>query len=88
VGTVVMDAADGDRGAWEALVEGYAGLVSTMTAAHQLDESDTVSVQAQVWRRLDRQLRRLRQPDRVGTWLAAVTRDECLRALAKRPAPA
>jgi hypothetical protein len=88
MGAVVMDAADGDRGAWDALVDGYAALVSTMTAAHRLDESDTASVQAQVWRRLDRELRRLRQPDQVGAWLAAVTRDECVRALARRPAPA
>lgn len=83
-----MEAADGDRGAWNALVDNFAGLVSTITMAHRLDESDTAWVQAEVWRRLDRELHRLRQPDRVGAWLAAVTRDECVRTLARRPARA
>jgi RNA polymerase sigma factor (sigma-70 family) len=34
-----------------------------------------------VWLRLVEHLGRLREPERVGAWLAATTRNECLRAL-------
>jgi len=81
VGALVIGAADGDRRAWAQLVLAYSELVSAITTAHRLSESDSARVRATVWRRLDRSLGKIRQPDRIGAWLGAVTRDECVRAL-------
>jgi len=81
VGALVIRAADGDRWSWEQLVVGYSHVVSSITAAHRLTEAEAARVRARVWRRLDRNLTRIRQPDRVGIWLGAVARDECVKAL-------
>lgn len=81
VGALVISAADGDREAWEQLVTSYSTLVSSITDAHRLDEFDAARVRATVWRRLDRNLGRIRQPDRVGLWVGAVARDECVKVL-------
>ncbi len=82
VGGLVIGAADGDTRAWEELVAGYSGLVTSITVAHRLNAVDTAQVRSVVWRRLDRNLAKIRQPDRVGAWLGAVARDECVKALA------
>jgi hypothetical protein len=82
VGGLVIGAADGDDDAWQELVNRYSDLVCTVAGAHQLNEADVARVSATVWRRLGHQLGKLRQPDHVGAWLGAVTRDECVKALA------
>lgn len=81
VGRLVIGAADGDPWAWEELVANYSGLVSSITGAHRLSVVDEARVQTMVWRRLDRNLGKIRHPDRVGAWLGAVARDECVKVL-------
>jgi DNA-directed RNA polymerase specialized sigma24 family protein len=81
VGGLVIGAADGDDDAWRQLVRRFAPLVRSIARAHRLSAQDTTEVNDAVWLRLDHHLGRLRRPDRVGTWLAAVTRDECVRRL-------
>ncbi len=81
VGSLVIGAADGDDWAWDELVSRLSPLVSSATAAHQLNEADSARVSATVWRRLGRNLGKIRQPDRVGTWLGVVARDECVKAM-------
>jgi len=88
VGALVIGAADGDRRAWEQLVVGYSDLVSAITTAHRLSESDSARVRATVWRRLERNLGKIRQPDRIGAWLGAVVRDECVKVIAAAAANA
>jgi len=82
VGCLVIGAADGDDWAWDELVARFTGLISSVTVAHRLNEADALRVSATVWRRLGRNLGRIRRPDRVGAWLNAVARDECVKALA------
>jgi hypothetical protein len=81
IGALVISAADGDRDAWELLVTSYSALVSSITEAHGLDQFEAARVRATVWRRLDRNLGKIRQPDRVGAWVGAVARDECVKVL-------
>jgi|HubBroStandDraft_6_1064221.scaffolds.fasta_scaffold565335_2 hypothetical protein len=81
VGALVVGAADGDRRAWEQLVTGYSALVASITAAHRLTDLESARVRVAVWHRLSRNLGKIRQPDRVATWLGAVARDECVKAL-------
>jgi len=80
IGALVTGAADGDRWAWERLVTGYSGLVASITAAHRLTDLESARVRVAVWHRLSRNLGKIRQPDRVATWLSAVARDECVKA--------
>jgi len=81
---LVRDAAGGDRGAWERLVEQYARLIWSFTAEFKLMESDAADVAQTTWLRLLEHIDRIEYPDRVGSWLAATARNECLRSLAAR----
>lgn len=74
-------AADGDRRAWDALVERFSGLVWSIARAHRLGAADAADVSQTAWLRLVENLGRIREPDRVGAWLATTTRNECLRVI-------
>ena len=84
VARLVRRAAAGDRRAWERLVERYARLIWAMTRDFKMAESDAADVAQVTWLRLLEHIDRLEQPARVGSWLAATARNECLRALAAR----
>jgi RNA polymerase sigma factor (sigma-70 family) len=77
----VRDAAAGDNEAWNALVRRFSGLVWAVCRAHRLDRSTAEDVAQVVWIRLVEQVATIREPDRVGSWLATTTRRECLRVL-------
>ena len=81
---LVRDAAAGDRGAWERLVDQFARLIWSITAEFKLAESDAADVAQTTWLRLLEHIDRIEYPDRVGSWLAATARNECLRSLAAR----
>jgi len=81
---LVRGAAAGDRRAWERLVEQYARLIWSITAEFKLVESDAADVAQTTWLRLLEHIDRIEYPDRVGSWLAATARNECLRGLAAR----
>ena len=81
---LVRGAADGDRMAWERLVDQFARLIWSITAEFKLVESDAADVAQTTWLRLLEHVDRIQYPDRVGSWLAATARNECLRSLAAR----
>jgi RNA polymerase sigma factor (sigma-70 family) len=82
VAQLVRRAAGGDRGAWERLVDQYARLIWSITGEFRLAESDAADVAQTTWLRLLEHIDRIQFPDRVGSWLAATARNECLRNLA------
>lgn len=84
VGDLVNAAASGDETAWNALVDRFAGLVWAVARSYRLDAADAADVSQTTWLRLVEHLGRLREPDRVGAWLAATTRNEALRILRRR----
>jgi RNA polymerase sigma factor (sigma-70 family) len=84
VASLVRRAAEGDRRAWEGLVDQYARLIWSITADFKLIESDAADVAQTTWLRLLQHIDRIEHPDRVGSWLAATARNECLRSLAAR----
>jgi RNA polymerase sigma factor (sigma-70 family) len=84
VAGLVRRAAEGDRHAWEGLVEQYARLIWSITVDFKLTESDAADVVQTTWLRLLQHIDRIEYPDRVGSWLAATARNECLRSLAAR----
>ncbi len=81
---LVRGAAEGDRQAWERLVDQYARLIWSITAEFRLAESDAADVAQTTWLRLLEHIDRIEYPERVGSWLAATARNECLRSLAAR----
>jgi RNA polymerase sigma factor (sigma-70 family) len=81
---LVRGAAAGDRQAWERLVDQYARLIWSITVEFKLVESDAADVAQTTWLRLLEHIDRIQYPDRVGSWLAATARNECLRNLAAR----
>lgn len=84
VARLVRCAAEGDRRAWERLVDQYARLIWSITWDFKLTESDAADVAQTTWLRLLEHIDRIDHPDRVGSWLAATARNECLRSLAAR----
>ncbi len=84
VAGLVRGAAAGDRRAWERLVDQFARLIWSITADFKLADSDAADVAQTTWLRLLEHIDRIDYPDRVGSWLAATARNECLRSLAAR----
>jgi RNA polymerase sigma factor (sigma-70 family) len=80
-GYLVKAAAHGDRAAWTALVEQYGGLVWATARAHRLSTSDAEDVFQTTWLRLTEHIGRIKEPDRIGGWLATTARREALKAL-------
>ncbi len=86
---LVTRARNGDRQAWDALVERYAPLIWAICRRYRLDAADAEDVGQGVWLHLIEQLDRLRDPAALAGWLATTARRECIRVLrARRPQPA
>ena len=66
----------------ERLVDHYARLIWGITNEFRLVESDGADVAQTTWLRLLQHIDRIENPERVGEWLAATARNECLRVLA------
>lgn len=77
----VRAAVDGDAAAWKGLVEGLSPLVWSVIRAHRMPEADGHEVFQTVWFRLAQHLRRIREPEKAGSWLATTARNECLKVL-------
>ncbi len=78
---LVTRAREGDKEAWDAIVERYAPLVWSMCARHRLFGADADDVGATVWLRLVERLDSLRDAAALGGWLATTARNECLQLL-------
>jgi RNA polymerase sigma factor (sigma-70 family) len=74
-------AAAGDQAAWNAIIERFQGLVWATARAHRLSHADAADVAQTTWLRLVEHLDRIRDPDRLGGWLATTARNECLRLI-------
>jgi RNA polymerase sigma factor (sigma-70 family) len=77
---LVTRARNGDRSAWEALVERYSPLTWSICRRYQLDRTDAEDVCQAVWLRLVEQLDKLRDPAALPGWIATTTQRECYRA--------
>lgn len=82
VARLVRRASAGDTRAWECLVDKFGRLIWSITRDFKLRESDAADVFQTTWMRLVEHVDRIEYPDRVGSWLAATARNECLRCLA------
>ncbi len=78
---LVRDAGAGDEHAWSEIVSRYDRLVRHVVRAHGIDSATSEDIVQVTWCRLVQNLDRVRQPDRLGAWLASTARNECLRVL-------
>ena len=70
-------ARNGDKQAWDALVERYAPLIWSICRRHGLGDADADDVGQNVWLKLAGQLEKIRLPAALPGWLATTTRREC-----------
>ena len=83
---LVTRARNGEKQAWDALVERYAPLIWSICRRHGLGHADTEDVGQTVWLYLAGHLGNLHEPAALPGWLATTARRECLRLLrAGRP---
>lgn len=86
---LVTRARDGDRQAWDALVDRYAPLIWAICRRYRLDRADAEDVGQIVWLRLLEQLEKIRDRAALAGWLATTAQRECIRVLrTRRPQPA
>jgi RNA polymerase sigma factor (sigma-70 family) len=74
-------ASAGDQAAWNAIVDRFSGLVWATARAHRLPRDDAADVAQTTWLRLVEHLGRIREPERLGAWLATTARHESLRLI-------
>jgi RNA polymerase sigma factor (sigma-70 family) len=74
-------ASNGDRQAWDALVNRYAPLIWSMCRRHRLGDADVEDVGQSVWLHLVDHLGNIRDPAALPGWLTTTTQRECLRVL-------
>ena len=84
---LVSRARNGDKTAWDALVERYAPLVWSICSRHHLDGAEADDAGRSVWLQLLDHLDTICDPAALAGWLAATTRRECGRAERAAQAP-
>jgi RNA polymerase sigma factor (sigma-70 family) len=78
---LVEAARNGDQAAWDALVASHGNRVWAVARAHRLGSADAEDVFQVTFLRLVTHIDTIREPGRVGAWLATTARHECLRVL-------
>lgn len=76
---MISAANEGDETAWGAIVDRFAGLIWATARAHRLAPAEAADVTQTTWLRLVENLDRIKDPERLGAWLATTARRECLR---------
>lgn len=79
VADLITAASSGDNNAWDALVERYGRLVWAVVRSFRLDDASAADVSQTVWLRLVENLEKIRDPERLPSWLATTARREALR---------
>jgi RNA polymerase sigma factor (sigma-70 family) len=84
---LVTRARNGDKQAWDALVERYAPLIWSICRRYRLGRADADDVGQSVWMCLVDQLDKIRDPAALAGWLATTTRRECWRVVGTARGP-
>lgn len=71
----------GDREAWVALTDRYTALLWSLARSMRLSHADAADAVQTTWLRLVESIHTLRDPERIGGWLATTMRRECLAVL-------
>jgi DNA-directed RNA polymerase specialized sigma24 family protein len=74
---LVARAGNGEKQAWDALVERYSPLIWSICRRHRLGDADARAVGHSVWRQLVRHLDEVQDPGALAGWLAVTAWREC-----------
>jgi len=83
-GELLKLAANGDRGAWDALVDRFGQMVWSLARGFRLDDAMAKDVSQTVWLKLIENIDRIKDPERLPGWLATTTRREAMRVAKAR----
>jgi RNA polymerase sigma factor (sigma-70 family) len=78
---LLRSAAGGDERAWTEIVQRYRDLVSAVVRSHRLQDADAHDAEQRTWLRLVEHRHAVRDPQRLGGWLATTASRECLRIM-------
>ncbi len=78
---LVRAAAAGDQLAWDTLVDRFAGLLWSIGFGYRLSRSDAADVFQTTWLRLLEHVHTIKDPSRIGGWLATTYRREAMATL-------
>lgn len=81
---LVRRAQAGSQDAWDALVRRFANRVYSTARSYGMNHADADEVFQITWERLLHHLDGIREPDKLGAWLATTAKRECLRILKQR----
>jgi len=81
VSDLVTRARNGEKQAWDALVDRYAPLIWSICRRHGLGRTDSEDVGQAVWMHLVGHLGHLHEPAALPGWLTTTARRECMRVL-------
>ena len=76
---LVTRARNGNKQAWDALVDRYAPLTWSICRRNRLSRADATDVGQRIWQQLVDQLATIRDPAAIPGWLATITQQECRR---------
>jgi RNA polymerase sigma factor (sigma-70 family) len=68
---------EGDMAAWITLTDQYSNLMWSIARSLRMSDSDAADAVQTAWLRLVENLDAIRDPDRIGSWLATTVRREC-----------
>jgi DNA-directed RNA polymerase specialized sigma24 family protein len=78
---LVAEARRGEPTAWAEVVARYEGMVRGVVSCYRLQDADAADAMQMTWLRAFERLDRLRDPERLGGWLATIAGRECLALL-------
>jgi len=87
VTSLVRSAADGDAVAWNRLVQQFSLHLWSVVRGYRLTDEESADVFQETWLRLIQNLGHIKDPERLGAWLATTARMEALRVLRGRSTP-
>jgi RNA polymerase sigma factor (sigma-70 family) len=77
--SILAGAAAGRSAAWQELSHRFSGLIMSIARSCRLSEADVADVYQTTWLRLVENVDRIRNPERLGAWLATTAKRESLR---------
>lgn len=80
---LVEDARQGGSRAWDEVVIRYGRMVAAVAARYRMQEADAADVVQNTWLRAFERLDTLRDPERLGAWLATIAARECLAQIVR-----
>jgi RNA polymerase sigma factor (sigma-70 family) len=81
---LVAGAADGDERCWSELFRRYDGLLRWVARGFRLSRDQVDDAAQTTWLQLVEHIGEVREPDKVGAWLAVTMRRQCIRVATRQ----